>query len=204
MDYVIFGAMPVSRHALKVVPDHAVILAADIGWQAAQNAGLPAQAVFGDFDSGAPPATGRVYQSPAQKDDTDTMLAVRYALMHHASSITLLGCTGGRVDHTIANLQTLLFLAKQGVQNYMVGDNCSFTCVPPGEVLVPNRPGFYFSVFAIGGTAEGVTLKNVKYPLYNAVLTEDSPLGVSNEIEGDAAVVQHSTGYLLLVTAEKE
>lgn len=205
MEYLIIASQPVTEALRRYVPPGAVVLAADAGWKQAQKLGLTPDLVLGDFDSSPLPDRGRLLRLPAEKNDTDTFYAVRYAAENGAEKVTILGGLGGRLDHTIANLQTLVFLAQRNIPNLMADETTEIYCLWPGHPLslIPQK-GRYLSVFATGGTATGVCLQGVRYPLQNAMLTPQYPLGVSNEFTEETAEISCETGYLLVMVTQKD
>lgn len=174
-------------------------IAADKGFLLASALGVTPDIVVGDFDSlGEPPENLRIIRHPVQKDDTDTMLAVRTALSCGCDTFYLYGCTGGRLDHTLANLQTLHFIADNGGRGVIVGKQCA-AVVKNGSLSFAENAEGYISVFALAGKAEGVTLKGLFYPLENAELLSDFPLGTSNEFIGKRAEISVKNGYLTVL-----
>lgn len=201
---VIIASQPVSPVMKRYIAPGAFVIAADAGWQNAQRLGVVPHLVLGDFDSAPPPAeAAELLRLPAEKDDTDTMFAARQALERGFEQLTLLGALGGRLDHQLGNLQVLLYLARRGAVALAAGETAEVRCVAPGTLRLVRQPGRFLSVLAVGGEAAGVFLQGVKYPLENAVLTPDYPLGVSNEFVQDEAVITHSAGYLYVITAEE-
>ena len=134
----LFGAGPF--FGLPVPPQPGdLILAADGGYRHCQAAGLRPDLLLGDLDSlETPPQALPVQTFPAEKDDTDTMLAVKYALAQGCTTVHLYGCTGGRLDHTLANLQTLGYLAQAGAAGYLYDETYVFTALADGHLA---RPG---------------------------------------------------------------
>lgn len=175
------------------------LIAADGGLRHLQALGLTPNAILGDFDSlGYTPDNSLVF--PAEKDDTDAMLAVRKALaLGYKEIIIYGGLDGPRLDHTIANLQTLQFLAEHGAVGYLVGNDYIATAVRNSAVSFPETAKGILSVFCMGKDAEGVTLTGLKYPLQNGCLSAGFPLGVSNHFTGASAAVQVKDGSLLLL-----
>ncbi|MEG1633083.1 MAG: thiamine diphosphokinase [Oscillospiraceae bacterium] len=162
------------------------IIAADAGWRHLEALGVRPNLAIGDFDSlGAPPRHPNVEVCPVRKDDTDSLVAVRRALDAGFDRLLLHGCVGGRLDHTLANLQTLVFAAGRGAAAYLIGGDFTATALQGGTLRFEGCVGG-FSVFCAGGSAEGVFERGSKYTLDNATLTCDYPVGVSNEF-GDAA-----------------
>lgn len=176
-----------------------LLIAADGGLKAAQAVGVTPDVVLGDFDSlGHVPEGDNVLRWPEMKDDTDMMLAIRLGLEKGYRTFYLYGGCGGRLDHTLANLQALAFLAGQGAVGYLFEGGQTVTCVQNGEVRFPPLPEGILSLFAMCGAAGGVTLEGLLYPLNDGVLQPDFPLGVSNHFTGAAALVQVKNGTLTL------
>ena len=137
---------------------------------------------------------------PVEKDDTDSMLAVRLGLTKGYREFVLYGSLDGpRLDHTIANFQTLQFLADRGAEGYLVGLHSIVTVVKNGTVRFPETAEGILSVFCLGPDAEGVTIEGLQYPLTGGTLTSGFPLGVSNHFIGKSAAVTVKNGSLLLI-----
>ncbi len=176
------------------------ILAADGGYRHVQQLGLTPNGVLGDFDSlGFVPKDAEVF--PVEKDDTDAMLAVRHGLKLGYQKFFLYGALeGSRLDHTVANFQTLQFLADRGAQGFLIGKEQIVTVIKNSSLsFLPGAEGT-LSVFCMGADAEGVTLQGVKYPLIKGRLTAGFPLGVSNHFTGESATISVSNGSLLVIT----
>lgn len=201
-DCVIFSSRPISVSMLKYVPPDAFFIAADAGWLQMRQLGLTPHLALGDFDSAPPPemAGTEIRQLPTAKDDTDTHAAAREALRRGFKNITILGGLGGRMDHSLANLQTLLFLARSGAQNLLAGEQSEWRCMEAGTLRLAAKPGALLSVFAAGGPAMGVCLKGLRYPLKDATLLPDFPIGISNEFIAEDAEISCMIGNLYVVT----
>ncbi len=204
MKCVIFAGRPVSKGLRAWWKDADCIIAADAGWEHTRRLGLAPDLFLGDFDSAALPPEGAVLALPAEKDDTDTHFAAREALRRGSAEVVILGGLGGRLDHTLANCQTLRFLAENGVRAVLADEENEVMALVPGTYTFPRREGWYLSVFSAGEAAEGVTLEGVKYPLRDYTLTNSFPIGVSNEFAEEEAVVRFSRGSLLLVFSRME
>ncbi len=177
----------------------AYIICADGGYDRAIWLGVRPDLFVGDMDSvKSRPSGCEMVLSPAEKDDTDTMLAVKLAIERGYRSITILGALGGRLDHTLANLQTLVYCAKQGVKARLEGAPDSAFVMIDQTVTLAARQGFV-SVFSVSERCEGVTLQGLKYPLHNATVTNSFPVGVSNEFAGELGVISVEKGCLLVV-----
>lgn len=181
----------------------ALLIAADGGLHYLEEAGIAPDLIVGDFDSlGRVPDGDNIILHPVEKDDTDTMLAVKLGLERGCDTFVLYGCLGGRPDHTYANLQTLLFLAERGARGYLVGDGW-VSCVTRNETLLfPETLSGTISVFCPDGDANGVTLEGLYYPLANGTLKSSFPLGVSNHFTGKSAYVSVKNGSLLVMWEE--
>jgi len=181
-----------------IAPDDHII-AADGGLTHTQSLGIAPHDILGDFDSlGYIPADSRVF--PVEKDDTDAMLAVRRGLQLGFREFLLYGSLDGpRLDHTIANFQTLQFLADHGACGYLVGRDQLVTVVKDGLLRFPAGLEGTVSVFCMGPDATGVTLTGLYYPLTGGTLTSGFPLGVSNHFTGAEAAIEVKNGSLLVI-----
>ena len=196
----IVGAMPLEPElALSPAPGDLVI-AADGGYAALQDLGILPDLVVGDFDSlGHVPNHPNVELLPCVKDDTDMGHALDHALSLGYTRFVLLGGMGGRLDHTVANLQLLGHIAHRGGRGLLLGQGQVACAIHNDTLTFPPSLTGYCSVFCQSGTAHGVTLEGLKYTLDKADLTETFPLGVSNEFIGVPARVTVENGTLLLI-----
>ena len=175
------------------------VIAADGGLEHTAKLGLEPNEILGDFDSlGYTPDDARVF--PVEKDDTDAMLAVRRGLSLGYRDFILYGSLDGpRLDHTVANFQTLQFLADRGARGILVGLDTLVTVVKDGSISFPSGCRGTVSVFCLGPDAEGVTLEGLYYPLEKGTLTAGFPLGVSNHFTGAEARITLENGSLLVI-----
>ena len=175
------------------------ILAADGGLAHTQALGITPNGILGDFDSlGYTPEGSTVF--PVEKDDTDAMLAVRKGLELGYKVFYLYGSLDGpRLDHTVANFQTLQFLCDHGAYGYLIGKDYIVTAVKNGKLCFPKTSTGIFSVFCMGSDAEGVTIRGGKYDAENATLSAGFPLGVSNHFEGRDVTISVEKGSLLVL-----
>lgn len=181
----------------------ALVIAADGGLAHLERRGITPDLIVGDFDSlGRTPAGENVICHPVEKDDTDMLLAVKLGLERGCRDFVLYGGMGGRLDHTYANLQTLIYLAQRGASGYLVGDGMVSSAVKDGSMTFgPGHRGT-ISVFCPGEAARGVDLTGLYYPLRDGVLTGSFPLGVSNCFTGEDAAVSVREGTLLVMWEE--
>ena len=188
---------------LRPVGPEDFVIAADGGLTHTQALGITPHGILGDFDSlGFVPQGANVF--PVEKDDTDAMLAVRKGLELGYREFLLYGSLDGpRLDHTVANFQTLQFLADRGAYGYLVGREYLVTVVKNGKLSFPAGCTGTVSVFCMGPDAHGVTLRGLYYPLEKGTLTAGFPLGVSNHFTGEAAEISLEEGSLLVLWDRK-
>lgn len=195
---IIVGAAPCDLKNLNPAKEDFVI-AADGGWDHLRKAGLSADLLVGDFDSLTHiPSDIPLVRHPVRKDDTDLSLAVREALKIGCQVLWLYGVTGGRLDHTLANLQLICSLSKEKYPVFLCDDNCTITAITNRVIKFKPEATGIISIFSHSDRSLGVTLQGLSYPLEQATLTSDFPLGVSNEFMGDEAIVQVAYGTLLI------
>lgn len=199
---ILFCAAEFDALAEKIQADDFVI-AADGGVRHVEKLNITPHVILGDFDSlGYTPVGANVF--PVEKDDTDAMLAVRHGLKLGYREFILYGSLDGpRLDHTVANFQTLQFLADHGAAGYLVGKTCIATVVKDGTVAFPAGKEGTISVFCLGADAHGVTIEGLHYPLKKGILTAGFPLGVSNHFTGETAKITVENGSLLILWDRK-
>lgn len=136
-----------------------------------------------------------------EKDDSDTQSAMNYAIQNGAKEIVILGVTGNRVDHLMANFGLLILAQKQGAEVALADRYNYMKLISSGTILKKAEQfGKYVSFFPLGGDVTGLTLEGFKYPLDKYHLTTaDSGLTVSNEISGEYAKVTYESGTLLMI-----
>ena len=183
-----------------------IILAADSGYRKAEALGLTPHKLVGDFDSlfdgkadRTMPENVEIYQSPCEKDETDTMLACEIAVEAGCEEILIIGGTGGRADHGWSNILYLENLDKRGIRALLTDGENRIQVRHDCTVTLPDRKG-YFSVFALDTCT--VTLTGCKYPLTDAKLERAMPYAVSNEVAGDEACIR-LTGYAVIMESVK-
>lgn len=184
---------------LEPISSENLVIAADGGLAHTQALGLAPGVILGDFDSlGYVPDQANVF--PVEKDDTDAMLAVQRGLAEGFRDFVLYGSLDGpRLDHTVANFQTLQFLADRGARGILVGVDTLVTVVQNGKLSFPAGKSGTISLFSLTSQARGVTLKGLYYPLENATLTCGFPLGASNHFTGAEAEISVREGSLLVI-----
>ena len=178
------------------IPEDALVIAADGGLRHTQALGLRPDVILGDFDSlGYVPDDSQVY--PVEKDDTDAMLAVRVGLERGCDRFLFYGAMDGpRLDHTVANFQTLGYLATHGARGALIGRDYIATVLRGETIEFSEDAAGILSLFCLGASAE-VSIEGLKYGLDHGTLTPDFPLGVSNHFEGKAARITVHSGLVL-------
>ncbi len=180
------------------VPDH--VIACDRGWKYAEALGFTPDLVVGDFDSSeAPPEHLKICRLPVEKDDTDTMYAARCALKEGCRRAVICCAFGGRLDHTLANIQTGAFLASEGVETMLAGAGTRAVLLAGGEAVIPRKDGWSLSVLSLSDRSSGVTIRGTKYECEDIEMTGKYPLGVSNAWAGEEARVSVEKGMLMIL-----
>ena len=185
---------------LTGIEDATLVIACDKGYAYAERAGVKPDLFVGDYDSlgGKVAADVPALELPCEKDDTDTMAAVRYAVEKGYTRLRIYCALGGRLDHLLGNLQAAAFAVRHGARAEIVDDNDSVFVFGGGSLILPEKDGYSLSLLSLTDACRGVTVCGVKYPLENATLTNAFPIGVSNEWRGDAVITVES-GVLAVI-----
>lgn len=189
---------------IKPLPGDYVI-ACDKGYKYLTEQNIKPDCSLGDFDSLCDiPNEENLFVYPSEKNDTDMKLALNHAIEKGYEKFYIFGSLGGRLDHTLANIQMLLFLAKKNFSAYLIGEGTKVTAIHNSVFKFTGKENGYFSVFAIGSDAQKVTVKNAKYNIKNQKIFCDDSLGVSNEfLPGKSAEISVINGSLCIVWYEK-
>ena len=176
------------------------IVAVDGGFAHLESVGRTSDVALGDFDSlGYVPQAPEVLSFPSHKDKSDLEIAFDYAIKHGADSVIVYGAVGGRLDHTMANLQMAARFAEEGVAVTFVTNDCAIRIVVgPSRFDLPLLEHGTVSVFSARDRAYGVVETGLEYPLDTEVLTNRTSLGVSNELTGQPASVSVREGTLFV------
>lgn len=189
---------------LNDIPPASFIIACDRGYEYAVRCGIKPDLIVGDFDScsvstesGIP-----VERFRKEKDDTDTMIAVRHAVENGCTRLDMRCALGGRLDHLLANIQAAVYAAQNGAAVHIADESTEIYVVPPCEMSLDRREGFSLSLLAASDECTGVCISGVKYPLSNARISNSFPIGVSNEWRAPSAKFSFSSGILMIIMSK--
>lgn len=156
--------------------------------------------IVGDFDSHENPHMDvETIVLPCEKDDTDTVYAVKEAVSRGFKDFLLVGVIGERLDHTLGNVSILLYLDSLGIDATIIDDYSKMSIINKGTAYIDDSYS-YFSLLNITGTASGIVIKDAKYPLDNGEITSEYQYGISNEVlPNKTASVSVAEGKLLLI-----
>lgn len=202
---MIIGAAPVTSNTVfeEFDPTEHFVICADGGYDTAVKYGIRPDLIIGDFDStkSKMPKDIRVLKLPVQKDETDTMAAVMVAFKLGYTSFVLTGCLGGdRFDHSLANINVLLYIANKGGSGVICEEDTKIFVLHGGRLVLTELKGATVSVFPYDGTSCNLTYEGLEYPLFQQNLTAGSTLmGVSNSIVSNRAEIRVNIGCALIV-----
>ena len=179
------------------------ILCADGGYDYAEAAGITPDMLIGDLDSITVPNDTAIQTLifPSEKDDTDTGICLQTALDKGFRDILIIGGLGGRLDHTMSNIQLITGKCHLADRIAIRDKSNSCTVITNGSITLPCIKNQYVSIFSMSEKSTGVTTSGLKYPLTDAVMVYGSTLGTSNEIIDDQATISVTDGRLLVITS---
>ena len=196
---VIFGAGIELPEKIELPDGEKYIIAADGGLLTLEKLGLKPDHTVGDLDSlNKAPESDNFTLLPHVKDTTDTFEAVRIGQKHGCNEFHIYGGTGGRLDHTLANIQLAAMLSQQDQRAYIYGNNYVITAVTAGKIRLPKRRSGFVSVFAHSDVCTGVSIKGLMYEISDTELKNDFALGVSNEFIGKETEISVESGTLCI------
>ncbi|MCR5796761.1 MAG: thiamine diphosphokinase [Eubacterium sp.] len=181
-----------------------LVIAADGGYDYLVEMGLRADIVLGDFDSITSfdvwdDTNCEKLTYPPEKDDTDMLLAIKLGISRGYESFAIYGGLGGRMDHSISNIQALTYIARQGVNGVLYHHNHAMTVINNSSYIIPKETKGYVSIFSLSDVSENVTIKGLKYDIYGENITNDFPIGTSNEAIGKKGFISVGNGTLLIM-----
>lgn len=180
-----------------------IAIAADSGYRNAVSLGAPVSILLGDFDSlGEPkdlPHGIELLRVPAEKDQTDTQIAVEFALDRGADEIVIVGGLDGRLDHTLSNLAILEDLHQRGIHALITNGQNRARYLYASSMLIGRSAFRYLSLLVATDKAKGVSIEGCKYPLKNVTLVRNLQYAVSNELIGNCALISVKKGALYVI-----
>jgi thiamine pyrophosphokinase len=185
------------------------LICADGGARHIHALGLTPDLIVGDMDSldgdmqrDFVMKGSRIMRYPEAKDETDSELALQMAFMMTPDEIRIYGALGARIDHTLANLTLLAAAADRGIETRLLDEWCEISLVRQ-KAVIEGEIGQTVSLLAFGADVTGVTLEGFEYPLRNATITFNRPIGVSNRLTAVQGVISVESGNLLVVRYHK-
>lgn len=179
------------------------VIACDHGYDHALKLGIVPNLILGDFDScnfDKESVTDIPIETyPVCKDDTDTMLAIKKALALGYRNIVIICALGSRFDHSLANIQSMAYVAEHGGTCELFGKGEQLKTLSGGSVKLPYKENYSLSLFSLTDKCEGLTISGSGYDCENVTLTNTFPLGVSNKWKEDVVTVSVKSGILLTV-----
>lgn len=199
----IFGAGEFSPCEITL-QENDLVIAADGGYDHLIRMGLRADVALGDFDS---VSSNEIWDDticekmtyPPEKDDTDMMLAIKLGLSRGFGQFAIYGGLGGRLDHTIANIQALSYLAEHHAQGVLYHEDCALTVIKDSSYTIEKTYAGCVSVFSLSNTSKNVTIRGLQYEVEGITLTNAFPLGVSNSAVGKKGIISVENGTLLIL-----
>lgn len=201
---VIIGGGDCSTDFIRAnITENDYIICADSGYDYVYGTDIVPDFVIGDFDSAKSiPENIKTVKLPVEKDITDCAAALNEAVKYGYSDILLLGGTGGRFEHTFANISIMAAAANNGCNFEMADEKHRFYCIHNSKAVINKASNEQISVFAFGGKAYGVTEKGFHYPLDNFTLDPFIPLGISNDVTEEVGVISVKDGTLIIIKTQ--
>ena len=187
-----------------------LVIAADGGLSYCGILGVEPDLIVGDFDSVSEQEAKavenlelripeRIIRFPREKDDTDMLASLKEGLSRGYRDFRIYAATGGRLDHTLANIQCLMYLKNHNAVGYLMDSTGMALVVANEAIRFQKSLEGYLSLFSLERDTRGVTIRNMKYTLENAVITNDFPIGISNEFIGEEAEIIVENGALVCI-----
>ena len=180
------------------------VICADSGFDIAYEAEISVDLLIGDFDSiKRIPANVNTITLPVEKDVTDCLAAYNEGVKLGFKSFALFGGTGGRFEHTFANISLMANASKLDISLEIIDDNHIFRCITDSSIKITKKDNQQVSVFAYGGNASGVSLKGFHYLLDDYTLNPfNGALGTSNDITDDYGEISVKNGTLIIIETQ--
>lgn len=190
---------------VKLKNDYGLVIACDKGHLYANKLKIKPDIIVGDFDSSRMPrVNANIIAVDSVKDDTDTSLAVKYALRNGYRDIDIICALGGRIDHTYANICLMKYIVDHNGLARILSNDATLIACGKGKIKIKKEKSRYLSIFSLSDRSKIDYIKGTKYDVKNIILKNDFPLGVSNEIKNKFAEISVVSGIILVaIVAEK-
>ena len=201
------GAIEDYNFYIPIIKNYDLIICADGGFEHAKKMKILPSVVVGDFDSITSEAYDELAKSnikiktyPVEKDETDTEIAVKYAVEKKCREILLIAALGSRFDHSYANISLLKYIMDSGSKGIILNKHNEIHLIN-NELELRGKPGDKLSLLPITQKVCGVTTIGLYYELEDAELIYGNSFGVSNEFVDDTAIITIGKGLILVIKA---
>lgn len=196
---------------IKLTDKYDLVIACDKGYLHAKKLKIVPDIIVGDFDSSKEPVSCRrgkhcepaIIKVDTEKDDTDTGLAIKYALRNGYKYIDIVCALGKRLDHTLANISMLKYICENGAKGRIISNDIELIVIGKGKINLTKRSNSYLSIFSLSDKSKINYIKGTKYDTKNIILKNSFPLGISNEFKGKVAEVSVEKGIILISIIKK-
>ncbi|TCS84348.1 thiamine diphosphokinase [Tepidibacillus fermentans] len=205
--FIVSGGILTER-LVSMIKEDDLIIGVDRGAEWIIQHGRIPHYIIGDFDSANSSFLETIKEQygdkvqifPSEKDETDTELAIRFAISLLPTSITIIGAIGTRLDHVLANIHVLLQAERQQIPSQIFGTNNRIRIVLPNKTLLVQKGEYkYTSLIPFTEKVEGISIKGFKYPLSHATMEVGFPYGISNELISEQGTISIEKGILLVI-----
>lgn len=202
--YIFTGGEIFHQYIEEKPEEDDLVIAADAGYQNAKLMDAHINLLIGDFDSlgSIPDDVDEIFKLPAEKDVTDTQIAVDLAVERGANEIVIIGSTSGRLDHTLSTLAILEKYWEKRIPIYIVNGQNRVRYIRDSGFIVVRSQYKYFSVIAADEKVKGVTIEGGKYPLIKKTLLRNHQFAVSNEITKNCALITFKKGGVYIIESK--
>lgn len=202
MKCIIIGAGNfINEHIVKESND--LVICADAGYMHAKNLGIIVDLVVGDFDSMIDiPKDTPILRLPQEKNETDLYIAIEEGIKRGYQDFDIYGALGGRIEHSIANIQILASLCEKNISAKLYDNQTVVELLPRGTYILDKSYSGYLSLFSYSPKSV-ITLKNLKYEVNEKTITSIFPLGIDNEFIGESAMIKVHEGLVLSIINKK-
>lgn len=190
---------------VKLTCKYDLVIACDKGYLYANKLGINPNIIIGDFDSSKIPKKNvSILKFDSIKDDTDTILAIKYALKNGCKDIDIICALGKRIDHTLANINILKFISENNGVGRILSADAELKVLNKGTHKIKKKLNSYLSILSLSENSKISFIKGTKYDVKNITLKNSFPLGISNEFKNDLAKIKIDKGIVLALIVKKD